>query len=181
MAKGGEHEKPMTNENFHKVVEAYQGLVFTICLNFVHDREEALNLAQDTFLSAYRAIDGCDARYYKPWLARIAANKAKDFLKSAYYRHEALSPLDDPIEPVFTGPGAEESVLSSEGARLIAEKIRALKEPYHKVSVLFFLEERTISEIAAALGRPEKTVRTQLARARQKLQEAIKQMKEEEV
>ena len=33
MAKGGEHEKPMTNENFHKVVEAYQGLVFTICLN----------------------------------------------------------------------------------------------------------------------------------------------------
>ena len=72
-------------------------------------------------------------------------------------------------------------MLSSEGARLIAEKIRALKEPYHKVSVLFFLEERTISEIAAALGRPEKTVRTQLARARQKLQEAIKQMKEEEV
>ena len=48
-----------------------------------------------------------------------------------------------------------------------------LEEPYHKVAKLYFLEERSVDEIAEILGRPRKTVETQVYRARQKLQKML--------
>ncbi|MEI3014287.1 MAG: sigma factor-like helix-turn-helix DNA-binding protein [Ruthenibacterium lactatiformans] len=48
-----------------------------------------------------------------------------------------------------------------------------MKEPYHQAAVLFFLEEKSVDEIAAALRRPLKTVHTQIYRAKQLLQNAI--------
>lgn len=74
----------MTNEQFTGLIRQYEKLVFTVCYQLVRDYHEAQNLAQDTFLSAYRNIDRCPPESYRPWLCRIAANKAKDFLKSAY-------------------------------------------------------------------------------------------------
>ena len=55
----------------------------------------------------------------------------------------------------------------------IRQTILELKEPYHKVSVLFFLEEKSVDEIAQELERPKKTVQTQLYRARSKLQKIL--------
>ena len=63
--------------------------------------------------------------------------------------------------------------IASDEAQAIADEIRALKEPYHKVSVMFFLEEKSVEEISNALGRPPKTVHTQLYRAKQMLRGAI--------
>lgn len=53
--------------------------------------------------------------------------------------------------------------------------IRSLHEPYLKVSVLYFLEEKDVDEIALTLGRPRKTVQTQLYRAKQSLQKMIRE------
>ena len=70
-------------------------------------------------------------------------------------------------------PGPEDEVLSSLGYSDLAALVHDLREPYLKVSELFFLQERTVEEIALALRRPAKTVRTQLHRARHILQEQI--------
>ena len=48
-----------------------------------------------------------------------------------------------------------------------------LPEPYHKVSILYFLEEKPVEDIAKRLNRPEKTVQTQLYRAKQILREQL--------
>ena len=56
-------------------------------------------------------------------------------------------------------------------------EIRALNEPYHMVSVLYFLEENSIDEIARRLERPPKTVHTQLYRAKQLLKNALERGK----
>lgn len=162
----------MSNQEFEALIRQYERLVFTVCYQLVQDYGEAQNLTQETFLSAYRHIDSCHDGNYKPWLIRIASNKAKDLLKSAYYRRvdtveewEALS-----LRP---GPSAEQESVSREGARLAVEAILALDEPYHKVARLYFLEERPVEEIAAILGRPRKTVETQLYRAKRKLQRIL--------
>ena len=73
----------MTNEKFQEMVEQYEKLVFTICYQLVRDYHEAQNLAQDAFVSAYAHIDTVTEDNLKAWLARIATNKAKDYLKSA--------------------------------------------------------------------------------------------------
>lgn len=64
-------------------MQQYQKLIYTVCLQFVHEPHTAEDLTQDTFLSAFSAIDRCEPQYYKQWLVRVAANKCKDHLKSA--------------------------------------------------------------------------------------------------
>lgn len=164
----------MKAQEFEQIVRQYEKLVFTVCYQLVRDYHEAQNLTQETFLSAYRHIDDYQGENYKPWLIRIASNKAKDHLKSAYFRRVDVT---DEMEGKVTGAGAsaEELALSSETVRVIREKILSLEEPYHKVAVLFFLQGLTPEEIADKLNRPRKTVQTQLYRARQKLQKFVKE------
>ena len=76
----------MTTLEFSALVQKYQGLVYTVCHQLVPDAGDAQDLAQETFLAAWRAIDRCPPGYEKQWLARIASNKAKDHLRSAWVR-----------------------------------------------------------------------------------------------
>lgn len=162
----------VTTAQFSDMVRRYERLVYTVCYQLVHDHQLAEDLTQETFLSAYLHAGECDPESYKPWLARIAANKAKDHLKSAY--HRKVAPDEDAgMTQVSTAPQPEDITIAADEARAIADEIRALKEPYHKVSVMFFLEEKSVEEIAAALGRPPKTVHTQLYRAKQMLRGVI--------
>ena len=68
------------------MVQKYQALVYTVCHQLVPDVQEAQDLTQETFLAAWRAIDRCPPGFEKQLLARIAANKAKDYLRSAWVR-----------------------------------------------------------------------------------------------
>lgn len=166
----------MTHEKFKSLVEKYERLVFTICYQLVNDYHEAQNLTQDTFVAAFAHIDTVREENLKAWLARIASNKAKDYLKSAYNRRVSLSEDMSELDMFRAEQSPEHLYLSGEKAEYIRQTIKNLKEPYHKVSVLFFLEEKTVEEISHLLDRPKKTVQTQIYRARSMLQ---KQLKEE--
>ena len=166
----------MKQEEFARLVQQYERLVYTICYQFVKDPQLAEDLVQETFLSAYTHREDCPPGSYKPWLARIATNKAKDYLKSAYRRRVSASE-DDAIDALaHTGkdPPPEELAITRDEAARAKAAILALREPYHQAAVLFFLEERDINEIAAALHRPPKTVHTQIYRARMLLRDALK-------
>ncbi len=165
----------MTNEQFQRLIEQYERLVFTVCYQLVRDYHEAQNLAQDTFVSAYAHREQVEEQNLKGWLTRIAANKAKDYLKSAYNRRVCLEEDMSELDLARAESSPERLYIHGENAQHIRQTIFNLKEPYHKVSVLFFLEEKSIDEIAQALRRPKKTVQTQLYRARGKLQELLRE------
>ena len=76
----------MTAAEFTVLVQKHQGLVYTVCRQLTGDDHIAQDLAQETFLSAWKSIDRCPPGAQPQWLARIAANKAKDYLKSAWHR-----------------------------------------------------------------------------------------------
>lgn len=164
----------MTNEEMKKIITEYQGLVFTICYRFVHDKFEAENLAQDTFVSVYMHIDSCHPDQRKAWIARIATNKAKDFLKSAYMRKTEFFTEDNEATLLDDDTSPEDICISKEEINNVASQIHSLKEPYKKVSVMYFLENKKCSEIALMLNRPVKTVQTQLCRAKIILQNTLK-------
>lgn len=88
----------MTKEAFSQLVVQYERLVYTICFQLVRDAAAAEDLTQETFLSAYLHRDTMPAGYERQWLARIAANKAKDHLQSAYNRRTVL-PGDEEMPP----------------------------------------------------------------------------------
>lgn len=165
----------MTNEHFKLIVKQYEKLVFSICFQFTRNYHEAENLTQETFLSAFKYIDGCDSEKYKQWLARIASNKARDWLKSSYTQHVELASEEEETEQrPDTAPLPEDSLLTSEGVEEIKRAVLDLKEPYKKVSVMFFLEEKDYDQISSHLCRPKKTVQTQVLRAKSILQEKLK-------
>ena len=167
----------MTKDQFGTLVQQYERLVYTICYQFVRDAQLAEDLAQETFLSAFTHRDDCAQDQFKPWLARIATNKAKDYLKSAYHRRVGASE-DTEMQPsavakAFSMPQPEDIALTKEAVHAIKAEILALKEPYLKVATLYFLYEQTVDEIAKSLERPPKTVHTQIYRAKQMLRQTL--------
>ena len=161
----------MTKEAFSQLVVRYERLVYTICFQLVRDPEAAEDLTQDTFLSAYLHRDTIPAGYERQWLGRIAANKAKDYLQSAWNRRTVL-PGDEGIPPGLAPP-AEEVVLERAGADDIRAAVAELKEPYRPVCSLCLLEATSPEEAALALGRPVKTIHTQLSRGKRLLRERL--------
>lgn len=161
----------MTKEQFSKLVSQYERLVYTICFQLVRDASTAEDLTQETFLAAWVHREAVPAGYERQWLGRIAANKAKDHLQSAWSRRSVL-PGDEAMPPGLAPP-AEEAALQRAGADAIAAEIEALKEPYRPVCRLCLLEERSPEEAALALGRPVKTVHTQLSRGKRLLRERL--------
>ena len=81
----------MTEQAFEAMVRQYEKLVYTVCCQLVHDHQLAEDLSQETFVSAYLHMESCPPGAEKPWLCRIAVNKAKDHLKSAYNRRMAVT------------------------------------------------------------------------------------------
>ena len=172
----------MTNAQFATLVEQYQRLVYTVCYQLVQDHQLAEDLTQDTFVSAFTHMDSCPPEHYKPWLARIAANKARDHLKSAWARRVG-APGDEgfpqsPPPGTAAPPGPEDLAVTEDEAAAIRAMVRSLREPYLQVSVMYFLEERSVEEISRALRRPPKTVHTQLFRAKKMLQQQIRERSE---
>ena len=161
----------MTKEEFSSLMTQYERLVYTICFQMVRDGPAAEDLTQETFLSAYLHRDAMPPGYERQWLARIAANKARDHLQSAWNRHTVL-PGDGGLPPGLAPP-AEEEALRRTGAEAIGAAIRELKEPYQTVCRMCLLEEKTPEETALALGRPVKTIHTQLSRGKKLLRERL--------
>ena len=166
----------MTTLEFSAMVQDHQALVYTVCHQLVPDVQEAQDLTQETFLAAWRAIDRCPPGHETQWLARIAANKAKDHLRSAWVRR-VNTPGDDVLALEGAPPGCqpEQQVLEMLGEEELTRMILALREPYKTPCRLVLLEQHTMAEAAQLCGRPPKTVEAQIYRAKKMLAQQILQ------
>ena len=166
----------MTTLEFNALVRQYQGLVYTVCHQLVPDEGYAQDLTQETFLAAWRAIDRCPPGFEKQWLARIAANKAKDHLRSAWVRR-VNTPGDEVLALEGAPPGTEpeKQVLDALGEEELTHMILNLREPYRTPCRLVLLEQHTMAEAAQLCGRPPKTVEAQIYRAKKMLAQQILQ------
>lgn len=167
----------MNTQQMETMVQQYEKLVYTVCYQFTRNHHTAQDLAQDTFVSAFTHLDSCPAGNEKAWLARIATNKAKDHLKSAYNR-KALLPGEEAVqhsaeEKTDAIATPETQLLEKETQSIIYSEIDGLKEPYRKVATLHLLQDYSILETAELLGRPRKTVQTQVYRAKKILRQRL--------
>ena len=152
-------------------VQKYYPDILRYCAFHSASRQDAEDLTQESFLSAYLHRESIPPGYERQWLCRVAANKAKDYLQSAYQRHTLL-PGEEHIPPGLSPP-AEETALRRAAAEEIRDLILHMREPYQPVCRLCLLEEKTPEEAALALGRPVKTIHTQLSRGKRMLREAL--------
>lgn len=166
--------KCINNEKYYEyLIDSYQNLVFSVCFKITGDYFEAEDLAQETFISAYKHLDTFDRQHEKAWLCKIATNKCLDYLKKSERRNV---PTEDDyfLTQVNNEPGPEENVLELEAKKQLSDRCKRLKSPYREVALDYFYNEISAAEIAAKTGKNIKTVQTQIYRARSLLQKSYK-------
>lgn len=146
-----------------EIVEVYGDMVLRAALAMVKNRADAEDIAQDVFVSLLRAQPVFEsAEHQKAWLLRVTMNRAKSFLRSAWQRR--TEGLEESFPDVPFTP-AENST---------AQAVAALPLKYRQVIYLYYIEGYDTAELAKLLGRPQNTVLSQLARARNLLKETLK-------
>lgn len=162
------------NQLLEHAVEEYGRLILTVCNSMTGDFFEAEDLAQDTFLSAYKNLDSFDGTNLKAWLVKIAANKCRDYLKSAA-RRSVPAPGETFEQVADASPGLEAVILERDTEKRIEGLCQGLKEPYRSVAIAYFCEHRNAQDISRATGKNLKTTQTQIYRAKAMIQKLWKE------
>lgn len=157
---------------FRELMRRHKDPLFRLIRNNVGDPEEATDLLQESFVSAFAAIHRYDAaRPFRFWLSRIALNKCRDWARRravrAFFSFARPIEADEDFESEAPGPGRE-AESRAELAR-VEKAIAGLPHPLREVLTLRTIEELSQAETAAILGVSEKSVETRLYRARTQL------------
>jgi RNA polymerase sigma-70 factor (ECF subfamily) len=171
---------------FDILVRKYEHKLANVIGRYIRDPSEILDVSQDAFIKAYRALPNFrgDSAFYT-WLYRIAINTAKNHLVAAGRR----PPRDDieaqEAEQFESASGLKEyatperQALQSELAGTIQDAIDELPEELRVAIVLRELEGLSYEEIAAAMECPIGTVRSRIFRARDAIEKRIRPLIDE--
>ncbi len=161
---------------FGQLVEKYQAFVFTIVIRMVKNREEAEEVAQDTFIKAYQSLDKFrgDSKF-SSWLYSIAYRKALDALRKNK-KNSNLELIEDVTEGDCSVIENGLSFLESEERKeAIQNCIMKLPEQEAAIITLFYFEEQSIKEIAVITALSEENIKVKLYRSRKKMFTLLKQ------
>ncbi len=172
-ARGGDPDA------FARLVEQHEGRIYRLALRMTLSPDDAAELTQEAFLSAWRALPSFRGRSsFSTWLYRLAYNACIDFLRREKRRRAIFA---DPIE-TWAGDIREEPDGRSDPARLLERQsdreavragLAALSEAHRQVLTLRELEGLSYAEIADLIGVSEGTVKSRLNRARLALREIL--------
>lgn len=173
---------------FELLVLKYERRIQRLIGRMVRDVDLVEDIAQETFIRAYRALAQFrgDAQFYT-WLYRIAVNTAKKFLidlkRNPTVSENSFKTADDDetsrVENELTSPETPEAVLASkEIAEMVNSAMDALPEELRQAITLREIEGLTYEEIADAMNCPIGTVRSRIFRAREAISLKIKPMLE---
>ncbi|NOZ63815.1 MAG: sigma-70 family RNA polymerase sigma factor [Caldiserica bacterium] len=175
----------MNDENnaFDKLVLKYKDRVFNLCFRILGDYEEADDCAQDAFVKVYRALHRFRFEAaFSTYLYRVAVNTCKNKLKSKEYRHsKKMLRLSNPKEERLHAIEIRDESLSpltqlerKEKEEIIQEAISSLPAEQRNLIVLRDIEGLSYEEIVRVTGYKLGTVKSKIARARQKLRDKLK-------
>lgn len=167
--------------SFGYLLDKYSRPIHTLIFRVVGSREDAEELAQDTFVKAFRNLASFKgSSSFSTWLYRIAYNTAISHTRKRQYEFLALE--DSALENV-----SEEEADDFLGHPSPAEQINRLESALAQLPpderalvLLFYQKEKTIEEIASITGLSASNVKTKLFRIRKKLFLIMKRMEEKE-
>jgi RNA polymerase sigma-70 factor (ECF subfamily) len=160
------------------LVRRYQGRVFGVTMHYMRDREEARDMAQETFIKLYRKLDSLrDGEAFLPWLIRLARNGCIDQLRKNKVRTPEHSvPVDEGPEIATDRPSPEESSVTHWRHGLLHQALQHLSEQSREIILLKDIQELKLGQIAEMLALPLGTVKSRSHRARIELAEAIQEL-----
>jgi len=162
---------------FDLLVRKYQHKIVRLVERYVHDQVECLDVAQEVFLKAYRAIDNFrgDSAFYT-WLYRIAINTARNHL-AATGRRVTLDYVDG-MEDDYATPRdyatPEKTLMGDDVRQAVWEAIDGLTNDLRQAIILREIELMSYEEIAQVMDCPVGTVRSRIFRAREVIENKLR-------
>jgi RNA polymerase sigma-70 factor, ECF subfamily len=166
---------------FARLVEAYSPNIYRLALKMLDNPQDAEDILQETFIKAFRSLNGFDGRSkISTWLYRIATNEALMLIRrrkpDSISLQEPLETLDGEQEPLQIVDWCclpEDELLSTEVRRQLDKAIEALPHSLRLVFLLRDIEGLSTRETAEVLNLSETAVKTRLSRARLRLREEL--------
>lgn len=161
---------------FAQLVQTHQKPVYNLCLRMVSNPSDAEDLAQEAFVKAWRGL-----RFYKheaafsTWLYRLTSNVCIDFLRKQK-RQNTISLTDEDeqeLEIPDAEPMPEELLLHREKQQAVAAAMSRLEEEYRLALTLRVVDDLTYEQIAEVLDIKVGTVKSRIARARERLRKNL--------
>jgi len=168
---------------YSRLVLANQDRIYASVLRHMRDEHKAMDVTQEAFILAYRAIDTYEDRArFSTWLYRIAMN-----LITSHYRHERAQKrggnkhetslnIEGMPEPGAEQRTPDDQVAADDVGGQVRAAIDTLEDEYRDVVVMRDLQDMSYEEIAETLKIAPGTVRSRLHRGREKLKEKLKHL-----
>jgi RNA polymerase sigma-70 factor (ECF subfamily) len=162
---------------FNRLILAYQDMVFSQAYRVLGDPQAADDAAQVAFISAYKNLRKFRGGSFRAWLLRIVTNACYDELRRQKRRPTtSLEPLDDSGEEIESARWLadsselpEDSILRTELGQAIQRCLERLPLDFRTVVILVDVQGMDYLEAASVIEKPLGTVKSRLARARQRM------------
>ncbi len=173
-----EETRKGNKKSFELLLIKYEKQIFNLIYRFTKDQDTVAELAQETFLKAYRAIGDFKGRSsFYTWLRQIAINNSINYLHS---RRDIVSLDADSNTETYiqephnsSRPNPETYALTHEEITTVRIALDLLPEQFRSILLMREFEDMSYEEIAAILDCPVGTVRSRLFHARRLLKETI--------
>jgi RNA polymerase sigma factor (sigma-70 family) len=165
------------------LLKRHQRFVFTLALRFVKTREDAEEVAQDTFVKAYRALASFQQQSkFSTWLYSVVYTTAMTFLRKRKLDTSSIDDEETYIQLENANGGMLNNLAENKSrSYYIDQAVGQLLPDDAAIITLFYKGEQTLEEIGAALGMEPNTVKVKLFRARQRLKEKLQHLLKHEV
>jgi RNA polymerase sigma-70 factor, ECF subfamily len=167
---------------FAVLVDRYKDLVFTLALRMVKNREEAEEVAQDTFIKTYNALSKFKGESkFSTWIYKVAYNTCLDRLKKNKRQPYTVA-IDEYTEhQIKTLDNALDNIEEQEKKQTIKNCLELLPSEDSFILTLYYFEELSLDEISKITGLKPNNVKVKLFRSRKKLATILKQQLEPEI
>ena len=161
---------------FSVLVDRYKDLVFTLAIRMMKNREEAEEVAQDTFIKMYKSLSKFkgDSKF-STWVYRVAYNTCLDRIKKNKRKQNTVA-IDEYTEhEVKTIDNALDKIEAKERQMAIQQCMEELPSDDSFILTLFYFEELSLEEISKIVGLKPNNVKVKLFRSRKRLATILKQ------
>ncbi len=170
-------------ESYRHLIERYQLLVFRTCMGFVHNKEDAEDLTQESFIQAYQSLSSFQRKSsFKTWLVRIAINTSLNFLRKknqlnifSIFNQTQKSADTEKFESAqwIENINPENILIDNQTREILKEALDSLPEKQRIAIVLSKYDNLSQKEIAQVLNTSEGAVEALIQRAKTNLRKKL--------
>lgn len=156
------------------IVDKYKSFVFNIAFRVVRNREDAEEIAQDSFIKAIKSI--ADFKYeskFSTWLYRITFNNSISRLRKRKLFTEEINELMKDMHPLSTVESGFEKLNQLDRSQILKNAMEFLSDEEKLLLTLYYYEENSMAEVAQITGLVENLVKVKVHRARKKLYDKL--------